>query len=111
MDQYLTSLARMEKLRLSRIAPGHGDVIDEPRPRIQEYIAHRRERERQVLALLGKGPARISDLVDALYGDQALHPKLVEAAGWQVHAHLLKLKADGKVTGTSVRSAWELASA
>jgi glyoxylase-like metal-dependent hydrolase (beta-lactamase superfamily II) len=109
MTAYLTSLARLEKLRLSRIAPGHGDVIDDPRPRIQEYVAHRRERERQVLALLGKGPARISDLVDALHGDQALHPKLVEAAGWQVHAHLLKLKADGKVTGTSVRSTWELA--
>jgi hypothetical protein len=59
--------------------------------------------------VLRKGPARISDLVDALYGDQDLHPKLVEAAGWQVHAHLLKLKADGKVAGTSVRSAWELA--
>ena len=36
-------------------------------------------------------------------------PGLVEAAGWQVHAHLLKLKADGKVTGTSVKSAWKLA--
>jgi glyoxylase-like metal-dependent hydrolase (beta-lactamase superfamily II) len=111
MAQYLASLGRMEKLRLSRIAPGHGDVIDEPRPRIQEYVAHRRDRERQVLGQLGKGPARIPDLVDALYGNEELHPKLVEAAGWQLHAHLLKLKAEGKVTGTSVRSAWELARA
>ena len=28
--------------------------------------------------------------------------------GWQVHAHLLKLKSEGKVTGTSVKSAWKL---
>jgi hypothetical protein len=33
----------------------------------------------------------------------------VEAAGWPVHSHLLKLKAEGKVTGTSVKSAWKLA--
>jgi glyoxylase-like metal-dependent hydrolase (beta-lactamase superfamily II) len=111
MTLYLASLARMEKLRLSRIAPGHGDVIDEPRPRIQEYVAHRRDRERQVLRLLGKGPARIPQMVESLYGDQELHPKLVEAAGWQLHAHLLKLKAEGKVTGSSVRSTWELARA
>jgi glyoxylase-like metal-dependent hydrolase (beta-lactamase superfamily II) len=107
MAQYLATLTRLEKLRLARIAPGHGDVIDEPRSRIQEYVAHRRDRERQVLLQLGEGSARIPELVDALYGDQDLHPKLVEAAGWQVHAHLLKLKAEGKVTGASVRSAWE----
>lgn len=110
MTQYLASLARMERLRLSRLAPGHGDVIDDPRPRIQEYVAHRQDRERQVLSLLKKqGPAKIPDMVTALYADRELHPKLVEAAGWQLHAHLVKLKAEGKVTGTSVRSAWSLA--
>jgi glyoxylase-like metal-dependent hydrolase (beta-lactamase superfamily II) len=109
MTEYLESLARMERLRLSRLAPGHGDVIDDARPRIQEYVAHRHERERQVLALLKRGPAKIADMVTTLYGDRELHPKLVEAAGWQLHAHLLKLKREGKVTGTSVRSAWSLA--
>jgi glyoxylase-like metal-dependent hydrolase (beta-lactamase superfamily II) len=110
MVQYLASLGRMEKLRLSRLAPGHGDVIDDPRPRIQEYVAHRHDRERQVLALLKQqGPTKIPDMVTVLYADRELHPKLVEAAGWQLHAHLVKLKAEGKVTGTSVRSAWSLA--
>ena len=110
MNEYLASLGRMEKLRLSRLAPGHGDVIDDARPRIQEYVAHRHDRERQVLALLKKqGPAKIPDMVTTLYADRDLHPKLVEAAGWQLHAHLLKLKGEGKVVGTSVRSAWTLA--
>ena len=92
------------------MAPGHGDAIDDPRPRVQDYLAHRAERERQVLQASSRsGPARIPDIVTALYADRDLHPKLVEAAGWQVHAHLLKLKAEGKVTGTSVKSAWKLA--
>jgi glyoxylase-like metal-dependent hydrolase (beta-lactamase superfamily II) len=109
MTTYLATLARLEKLRVSRICPGHGDVIDEPRARIQEYVAHRRDRERQVLKVLKAGPARVADIVTTLYGDQELPPKLVEAAGWQVHAHLLKLKAEGKVAGSSVKSAWKLA--
>jgi hydroxyacylglutathione hydrolase len=109
MAVYLDTLTRLEKLRLSRLCPGHGDVIDEPRARIQEYVTHRLDRERQVLKVLKAGPVRISDLVDTLYGDQELHPKLIEAAGWQMHAHLVKLKAEGKVTGTSVKSTWQLA--
>ncbi len=108
MREYLATLARIERLRLARLCPGHGDVIEEPRAVVQDYIAHRKERERQVLRALKAGPARIGDLVTTLYADRELHPKLVEAAGWQLHAHLLKLKADGKVTGTSVKSAWKL---
>jgi len=109
MAVYLATLQRLERLRLTRICPGHGDVIDEPRATIQDYVAHRHERERQVLRQLKSGPKRIADMVTALYGDQDLPPKLVEAAGWQVHAHLLRLKADGKVAGTSVKSSWQLA--
>jgi glyoxylase-like metal-dependent hydrolase (beta-lactamase superfamily II) len=109
MTAYLATLARIERLRLTRICPGHGDVIDEPRATVQDYLAHRKEREGQVLRVLKAGPARIGDIVDVLYAAQDLQPKLVEAAGWQVHAHLLRLKAEGKVTGTSVKSAWKLA--
>ena len=84
-------------------------MIEDPKQRIQEYVAHRHERERQVLGLLKQqGPTKIGDMVTVLYADRDLHPKLVEAAGWQLHAHLVKLKSEGKVTGTSVRSAWSL---
>ena len=109
MATYLATLGRLEKLRLTRLCPGHGDVIEEPRPRIQEYIAHRADREKKVLRLLKSGPLKISELVALIYGGQDLPQGLEEAAGWQVHAHLLKLKAEGKVTGTSVKSAWKLA--
>jgi glyoxylase-like metal-dependent hydrolase (beta-lactamase superfamily II) len=107
MAVYLASLERLRKLRLSRLAPGHGDVIEEPKARIDEYIAHRKQRERQVLRLVAKlGDVKVRDLVREIYGDQDLPTELVEAAGWQVHAHLVKLRADGKVEGTSARSVW-----
>jgi hypothetical protein len=34
---------------------------------------------------------------------------LLPWAGKQVHAHLLKLRAEGEVEGGSVKSAWKLA--
>ena len=52
---------------------------------------------------------RFGELVDAIYGRTELPPELVEAAGWQIHAHLLELKADGKVVGTSAKAAWRAA--
>jgi glyoxylase-like metal-dependent hydrolase (beta-lactamase superfamily II) len=109
MATYLATLTRLEKLRLSRLCPAHGDVIEEPKARVQEYIAHRVDRERQILGLLKTGPLKIPELVEVIYAGDELPNGLVEAAGWQVHAHLLKLKAEGKVTGISVKSAWKLA--
>lgn len=110
MAVYVKTLERLRRMRLSRIAPGHGDVIDEPKVRLDDYISHRRQREQQVLRLLKKRDgAKINELVGDIYGDDGLPPELVEAAGWQVHAHLVKLKADGKVTGTTAKATWTAA--
>ena len=107
MAVYVKTLERLKKLRLSRIAPGHGDVIEEPKARLDDYIGHRRQREQQVLRVLKKrGSAKVKELVDDIYGSDGLPPELIEAAGWQVHAHLVKLKAEGKVSGTNARAAW-----
>jgi hypothetical protein len=64
-------------------------------------------RERQIVKALGEGPTKISDIVTRLYTDTP--EGLLDMAARQVHAHLLKLKAEGKVVGTGVRSAWKLA--
>ena len=106
MKAYLASLDRLRKLRrIARICPGHGDVIEEPKALLDEYVAHRRMRERQIMKELRSGPARIPDLVARIYVDTpaGLH----DLAAKQVHAHLLKLKAEGKVTGASVKAAWK----
>jgi glyoxylase-like metal-dependent hydrolase (beta-lactamase superfamily II) len=107
MIEYMKSLERLRKLRIARICPGHGDVIEEPRPKIDEYIAHRKLREKQVLKVLKDGPVKVSEIVDRLYRDTP--DELQDAAGRQVHAHLLKLRTEGKVEGGSVKSVWKLA--
>lgn len=106
MAVYVDTLERLEKVRLSRLCPAHGDVIDEPKATIRDYIEHRKAREAQILRLVKKQPSKVADLVAQIYGDDDLPKELVDAAGWQVLAHLQRMKRAGKVTGTSSRSAW-----
>ncbi len=105
MVEYLASTRRLREIkRLARILPGHGDVITEPYVILDEYLAHRAEREAQILGLLAEGPARIKGLVTTIYVD--LPEGLVEMARHQVHAHLLKLRAEGAVAGSTFTGPW-----
>jgi len=108
MVEYLASLDRLRKLkRVYRICPAHGDVIDDPAAVLDEYVAHRKLRERQILKLLAAQPRTIPKIVQALYTETP--EGLIEMAQAQVHAHLVKLKADGKVQGAGMKSSWKLA--
>lgn len=108
MVQYLDSTRRLRAIeRLARIMPAHGDVIDEPVSKLDEYLAHRALRERQIVQELQHGPLRIRAIVERLYTDTP--EGLLEMARRQVHAHLLKLRAEGRVAGTSFTSVWTLA--
>jgi glyoxylase-like metal-dependent hydrolase (beta-lactamase superfamily II) len=108
MAAYLDSLAKVRALRLKSIAPGHGHLIDDPKPLVDWYIEHRVEREQQVLdAVAAGGPVKIDALVAGIYPD--LDPELVPVAQRTVHAHLIKLAAEGKVTGKTAKGAWSLA--
>ncbi len=106
MAVYMRSLERLRRLALARIYPGHGDVIHTPAAVIEEYIAHRLMRERQVLNALRDGPARIGSLVRRIYADvpASLHPWAAQS----MFAHLLKLREEGKVTGHDLESEWRL---
>ncbi|KAK8848592.1 metallo-beta-lactamase domain protein [Apiospora arundinis] len=53
LQTYLQSLGKMEGLVAGRGYPGHGAMLPEARTKIAEYIAHRHERENQVLEVLG----------------------------------------------------------
>jgi glyoxylase-like metal-dependent hydrolase (beta-lactamase superfamily II) len=108
MVQYLASLERLRKIkRLARICPGHGDVIEEPTAKLDEYVKHRKMRERQILKLLQNEPRTIPKIVSTLYVDTP--EGLIDMAQRQVHAHLLKLKAEGKVQGSGVKTSWKVA--
>jgi glyoxylase-like metal-dependent hydrolase (beta-lactamase superfamily II) len=107
MAVYLESLEKVRKLRLRAIAPGHGHVIDDPNAVVDDYLAHRRAREQQVLDTLAEAAtAKIDTLVEQIYTD--VSPELRKVARYTVHAHLLKLAAEGRVTGRTLTGKWSI---
>lgn len=95
LGQYLASLERMLAERPTRIYPAHGPAIEDAGGRIREYIAHRLERERQVLEALGDAERSVEAVVEIVY---AAYPKSLHAAAAQsTTQHLLKLEREGRV--------------
>ena len=95
LAQYLASLRRIRELAPARLLPGHGPIIEDVVELIDEYLAHRAEREQQVMEALGSGAETVDRIVDRIY--TGLHPTVVRAAADSVLAHLIKLKDEGKV--------------
>jgi glyoxylase-like metal-dependent hydrolase (beta-lactamase superfamily II) len=95
MIAYLASLRRLRALELAAIFPGHGPPVSDPAGLLDEYLAHRLMRERQILDALEDGPAAVDVLVPRLY--TGLDPALTWAAALTVQAHLAKLEVEGAV--------------
>jgi glyoxylase-like metal-dependent hydrolase (beta-lactamase superfamily II) len=96
LSEYLVGLKRLRALGLERIHPGHGDGIDDPDAKLDEYLAHRAERERKLLAALDSGIAPDDEdaLLDAAWSDA---PAAVRPfAAMTLNAHLEKLREEGR---------------
>jgi glyoxylase-like metal-dependent hydrolase (beta-lactamase superfamily II) len=95
MKVYLQSLARLQREPVTRIAPGHGTVIEDAQSEVARLIAHRLQREAKVAERLRRaGRATIDVLVASVYDD--VDPRLHPVAKGSLLAHLLKLEADGR---------------
>jgi glyoxylase-like metal-dependent hydrolase (beta-lactamase superfamily II) len=95
MVDYMASLerlaARPEQLYLS----GHGPEIPDAPRYVRHLARHRRAREASIVHRLAKGAADIPTIVRASY--IGIDPRLVNAAGYSVLAHLEDLVARGVV--------------
>lgn len=97
MRAYLASLDRLAALRPRILFPGHWDPVLEPGAKIAEYIAHRLDRERQILAEVRRGPGTAAELTRRVYGGE-VGPELLPAAEMTLRAHLAKLVDEGAVS-------------
>ncbi len=95
MAAYLESL-RVVAGRADHVAiPTHGPPIPDPSQFVNDLIAHRLERERQVLTAVRGGTGSIAEMVEQLY--VGVRRELHKPARRSVLAHLVKLVADGDV--------------
>ena len=95
MASYMASLRLLLDRDDSVYWPTHGPAIEDPKPHVRAFIAHREERERQILDALADGPRRIAELVPGLYAD--VPGSLHAAAARSVFAAMLLLVERGDV--------------
>lgn len=97
MQDYIDSLAKLKEYDLNKIAPGHGELIEEPYAVVDWIIKHRFERESKVIDVLKQhNSGDLNTLVKDIYSDvdSMLHP----VAKWSLESHLIKLIDEGVVT-------------
>jgi glyoxylase-like metal-dependent hydrolase (beta-lactamase superfamily II) len=97
LSAYLESLRRLRALDLEVLCPGHGPYVWDPAAKLDEYIAHRLDRERRLLEALDAGLRGRDELLDAAWSETP--PELRPAAALTLAAHLEKLAEEGRLPG------------
>jgi glyoxylase-like metal-dependent hydrolase (beta-lactamase superfamily II) len=106
MADYMASLEKLTHRNEQLYFSGHGPEIPDAVNFVNFMIRHRKAREASILHRLAKGDADIPSIVRASY--IGIDPRLVNAAGYSVLAHLEDLVArnivatdgDPAITGT-----------
>lgn len=95
MGDYLASLRKVLERDEETYWPTHGGPIRDPKPFVEAFIAHRRDREEEILACLSDGIETISDMVPVIYAD--VPPAVHGAAARSLLAALIYLVETGRV--------------
>ncbi|WEK48456.1 MAG: MBL fold metallo-hydrolase [Candidatus Andeanibacterium colombiense] len=94
MADYMASLDLLYRRDDRIYYPAHGPAVGNPRQLVRGMIGHRKQRERQIVKLLGEGPQAIPALVARMY--KGLDERLWPAAGQSVLAHLIELERQNR---------------
>jgi glyoxylase-like metal-dependent hydrolase (beta-lactamase superfamily II) len=95
LSAYLASLRRLRELDLDVLCPGHGPYVRDPAAKLDEYIAHRLEREARLVDALEAGLRTRDELLDSAWSDAP--SELREFAALSLASHLEKLAEEGRL--------------
>ena len=96
MQDYLASLELLLERDDAVYWPTHGPAITDTHAHVEAFIAHRRDREAQILACIDAGTVRIEEMVPIMYA--GLAEFMYPAAGRSVFAAVIHLAQQGLVT-------------
>ena len=95
LSDYLDSLRRLRALPLEVLCPGHGPYVWDPAAKLDEYVAHRLERERRLVDALDAGLRTRDELLNSAWSDAPA--ELRYFAGLSLASHLEKLDEEGRL--------------
>jgi glyoxylase-like metal-dependent hydrolase (beta-lactamase superfamily II)/8-oxo-dGTP pyrophosphatase MutT (NUDIX family) len=105
---YLDSLHRLQTFPARLLLPAHGSPSARPAFVLEQALAHRRQREEQLLQALGTEPRTVPDLAVEMY--RGLPAPLMRFAQMQVLAGLYKLQREERAAAVAAEGgiAWRL---
>jgi len=95
MFDYMNSLRLLLERDDEVYWPTHGAPIRDPKPFVRSFIAHREEREAQIIEQIKAGRHHIKEMVPIIYA--AVDKRLYPAAARSVYAHILGMVEDGRL--------------
>lgn len=95
MGAYIASLQKLLERDDEVYWPTHGPSIEDPKPHVRGFIAHRRQREEQILVCIGQGVHQIQDMVPLIYTE--LPEFMYPAAARSVLASVAHLVGKGQL--------------
>ncbi|MFL2753704.1 MAG: MBL fold metallo-hydrolase [Gammaproteobacteria bacterium] len=96
MKEYLNSLEILKKIDLKLIAPGHGNLMENPYSVVDWIVSHRMYREKKVVDAISEvSIASLDELLNIVYDD--VDKNLLAIAKYSLLAHLNKLIEDERV--------------
>ena len=93
--EYLDALRALSARGLDLVCPGHGPVVDDPKAKLDGYVAHRLDRERRLLDALAQGARTVDEMLDIAWSDAPQNLRLASAV--TLGAHLEKLESEGRL--------------
>ena len=96
MGDYMASLEKLMARDDQTYHSAHGEAITKPKQLVRGMIGHRRQRENQILRLLGERARPVAEFIPEMY--KGLDERLIPAAELSVTAHLIDLDRRGMVT-------------
>jgi glyoxylase-like metal-dependent hydrolase (beta-lactamase superfamily II) len=97
LGAYLDALRELRGLGLALLLPGHGPPVTDANAKLDEYLAHRLDRERRLLDALARGRRTVDELLDDAWSDAP--PAMRLPATVTLAAHLDKLDGEGRLPG------------
>ena len=95
MGDYMASLEKLLARDDTVYHSAHGAAIEKPKQLVRGMIGHRRQRENQILRLLGEEARAVPGFIPHMY--KGLDDRLIPAARLSVTAHLIDLERRGLV--------------
>ena len=92
---YLDALRALSARGLALVCPGHGPVVEDPKAKLDGYVAHRLDRERRLVEALAQGARTVDEMLDSAWSDAPQNLRLASAV--TLGAHLEKLEGEGRL--------------